>query len=107
MGKEAEAKRAEAAKIQAAADKELKEANTKKATAEAMIKKIENAACAKHAGCKGLVGYCCPTLNTNKMHLGSSQLSGASLGCCGGASELEIKEVEEVEAMSTESANSA
>merc|ERR1712113_214173 len=83
-----EAKRAEAAKIQAAADKELKEANTKKATAEAMIKKIENAACAKHAGCKGLVGYCCPTLNTNKMHLGSTKLDGANLGCCGGSTEM-------------------
>merc|ERR1712151_243144 len=53
----------------------------------------------------GLDGYCCPTLDFNKMHLGSSELSGASLGCCGGASELEIQEAEEVEAMSTESAS--
>merc|ERR1711948_120540 len=95
------AKNADAAKIQAAADKELKEANRKKAAAEGMITKIDNAACAKHAGCKGLDGYCCPTLDFNKMHLGSSELSGASLGCCGGASELEIQEVEEVDAMST------
>merc|ERR1711948_31066 len=82
-------------------------ATKKKDAAEAVLKKIDNAACAKHAGCKGLDGYCCPTLDFNKMHLGSSELSGASLGCCGGASELEIQEVEEVDAMSTESANSA
>merc|ERR1711920_515077 len=79
-------------------------ATKKKNAAEAVLKKIENAACAKHAGCKGLEGYCCPTLNFNKMHLGSSHLDGESLGCCGGASDLEI---EEVEAMSTEADNSA
>merc|ERR1712187_258660 len=77
-------------------------ATKKKNAAEAVLKKIENAACAKHAGCKGLEGYCCPTLNFNKMHLGSSHLDGESLGCCGGASELES---EEVEAMSTEASN--
>merc|ERR1712157_204944 len=72
-------KNAEAAKIQAAADKELKEANAKKAAAEGMIAKIDNAQCAKHAGCKGLEGYCCPTLNFAKMQL----------GCCGGTTELD------------------
>merc|ERR1711870_156353 len=82
-------------------------ATKKKDAAEAVLMKIDNAACAKHAGCKGLEGYCCPTLEFNKMHLGSSQLEGESLGCCGGASELEIEEVEEVEAMSTESDHSA
>merc|ERR1712050_236688 len=101
------AKNAEAKKIAEDAAKAMATATKKKDAAEAVLKKIENAACAKHAGCKGLVGYCCPTLDFNKMHLGSSQLSGASLGCCGGASELEIEEVEEVEAMSTESATSA
>merc|ERR1712232_487537 len=83
------AKNEEAAKIQAAADKELKEANTKKAAAEGMIAKIDNAQCAKHAGCKGLEGYCCPTLNFAKMHLGSAKLDGAQLGCCGGSTELD------------------
>merc|ERR1711972_878213 len=83
------AKNADAAKIQAAADKELKEANAKKAAAEGMIAKIDNAQCAKHAGCKGLEGYCCPTLNFAKMHLGSAKLDGAQLGCCGGATELD------------------
>merc|ERR1712217_266818 len=92
------AKTEEADKIAAEAAKATATATKKKNAAEAVLKKIDNAACAKHAGCKGLVGYCCPTLDFNKMHLGSSQLSGASLGCCGGASELEI---EEVEAMST------
>merc|ERR1712190_485753 len=101
------AKNAEAKKIAEDAAKAMATATKKKDAAEAVLKKIENAACAKHAGCKGLVGYCCPTLDFNKMHLGSSQLSGASLGCCGGASELEIEEVEKVEAMSTESATSA
>merc|ERR1712083_639705 len=79
----------EAAKIQAAADKELKEANEKKAAAEGMIAKIDNAQCKKHAGCKGLEGYCCPTLNFAKMHLGSAKLDGAQLGCCGGSTELD------------------
>merc|ERR1711976_920616 len=82
------AKNAEAAKIQAAADKELKEANAKKAAAEGMMGKIDNAQCAKHAGCKGLEGYCCPTLNFAKMHQGSAKLDGAQLGCCGGTTEL-------------------
>merc|ERR1712183_805736 len=79
----------EAAKIQAAADKELAEANEKKATAEGMIAKIDNAQCAKHTGCKGLEGYCCPTLNFAKMHLGSAKLDGAKLGCCGSEMETE------------------
>merc|ERR1712176_1155844 len=100
------AKNAEAKKIAAEAAAAMASATKKKDAAEAVLKKIDNAACSKHAGCKGLVGYCCPTLDFNKMHLGSSELSGASLGCCGGASELEIQEVEEVDAMSTESANS-
>merc|ERR1711948_237271 len=95
------AKTAEANKIAAEAAKATAAATKKKAAAEAVLKKIDNAACAKHAGCKGLVGYCCPTLDFNKMHLGSSELSGASLGCCGGASDHESEEVEEVEAMST------
>merc|ERR1712187_1039599 len=82
------AKNEEAAKIQAAADKELKEANEKKATAEGMITKIDNAQCTKHAGCKGMDGYCCPTLNFAKMHLGSAKLDGATLACCGGSAEL-------------------
>merc|ERR1712039_426879 len=85
------AKNADAAKIQAAADKELKEANAKKAAAEGMIAKIDNAACAKHAGCNGLEGYCCPTLNFAKMHLGSAKLDGAELGCCGGSMELDTE----------------
>jgi len=85
------AKNEEAAKIQSAADKELKEANAKKAAAEGMIAKIDNAQCAKHAGCKGLEGYCCPTLNFAKMHLGSAKLDGESLGCCGGSMELDAE----------------
>merc|ERR1712060_1014788 len=85
------AKNDEAAKIQAAADKELKEANEKKATAQGMLKKIDNAQCAKHPGCKGMEGYCCPTLNFAKMHLGSAKLDGASLACCGSATELDTE----------------
>merc|ERR1711870_44201 len=100
------AKTAEADKIAAEAAKAMATATKKKNAAEAVLKKIDNAACAKHAGCNGLEGYCCPTLDFNKMHLGSSQLNGASLGCCGGASELQIEDVEGVEAMSTDSDNS-
>merc|ERR1712083_948526 len=96
------AKTAEANKIAAEAATAMATATKKKNAAEAVLKKIDNAACSKHAGCKGLEGYCCPTLNFNKMHLGSSHLDGESLGCCGGASELES---EEVEAMSTEASN--
>merc|ERR1712187_1032129 len=94
---------AEAKKIAAEAASAMATATKKKDAAAAVLKKIEHAACAKHAGCKGLEGYCCPTLDFNKMHLGSSQLSGASLGCCGGASELEMEEVAEGPAMSIES----
>merc|ERR1711870_218087 len=83
------AKNDEAAKIQAAANKELKEANEKKATAEGMLKKIDNAQCVKHSGCKGMEGYCCPTLNFAKMHLGSAKLDGAALACCGSSTELD------------------
>merc|ERR1712083_703028 len=101
------AKTAEADKIAAEAATAMATATKKKNAAEAVLKKIDNAACAKHAGCKGLEGYCCPTLDFNKMHLGSSHLDGESLGCCGAASELESEEVEEVEAMSTKAANSA
>jgi len=85
------AKNKEAAKIQAEADKTVAEANKKKAAAEGMITKIDNAQCAKHAGCKGLDGYCCPTLDFAKMHLGSAKLSGPVLGCCGSATELNIE----------------
>merc|ERR1712217_235884 len=53
-----------------------------------MIAKIDNAQCTKHAGCKGMDGYCCPTLNFAKMHLGSAKLDGAQLACCGGSAEL-------------------
>merc|ERR1711920_269186 len=81
-----------AEKIKAAAEKSTHEANVKKAAAEAMLKQIDNAQCAKHAGCKGLTGYCCPTLNTNKMHLGSTKLDGENLGCCGAVAELELAE---------------
>merc|ERR1712217_881517 len=81
-----------AEKIKAAADKSTHEANVKKAAAEAMLKKIDNAKCTKHAGCKGLTGYCCPTLNTNKMHLGSTRLDGENLGCCGAVAEIELAE---------------
>jgi len=82
------AKNAEAAKIKAAADKVVNEATAKKTAAEGMLSKIDNAQCKKHTGCSGLEGYCCPTLNTNKMHLGSTKLDGESLGCCGAAVEM-------------------
>merc|ERR1711953_553404 len=81
-----------AEKIKAAADKATHEADAKKAAAESMLKKIDNAKCSKHAGCKGLTGYCCPTLDTNKMHLGSTKLDGENLGCCGAVAELELAE---------------
>merc|ERR1712157_363092 len=72
-----------------------KEANEKKATAEGMIAKIDNAQCTKHAGCKGMEGYCCPTLNFAKMHLGSAKLDGVSLACCGGSEDLASEAVVE------------
>merc|ERR1711920_1162412 len=84
----------EVTKIESLATEKKQEALAKESAAQSMIKKIENAQCSKHAGCKGLTGYCCPTLNTNKMHLGSQKLDGENLGCCGAA--------EEIEAMSTE-----
>merc|ERR1712176_1384534 len=82
------AKNEEAAKIKAAAEKASSKALAKKAAAKEMLKKIDNAKCVNNAGCKGLQGYCCPTLNTNTMHLGSTKLDGENLGCCGGAAEM-------------------
>jgi len=81
-------KNSEAAKIKAAAAKVVNEATAKKTAAEAMLKKIENAQCKKHTGCATLEGYCCPTLNTNTMHLGSTKLDGENLGCCNTAEEM-------------------
>merc|ERR1712176_1381544 len=73
--------REEAAKV-------VSEANQKEAAAKAMLVKIDNAQCSKHPGCAKLSGYCCPTLNTNKMHLGSQKLDGETLGCCGTSQNL-------------------
>merc|ERR1712066_1141083 len=101
-----EKKHQEAAKIQAEADKTVAEANRKKAAAEGMITKIDNAHCSKHAGCKGLDGYCCPTLNFAKMHLGSAKLSGPVLGCCGSATELDMEAPAELAAVGDESTES-
>merc|ERR1711870_216202 len=84
MGAKANADKLNA--IAGAATAKLNDA--KKATAEGMIAKIDNAQCTKHAGCKGMDGYCCPTLNFAKMHLGSAKLDGAQLACCGGSAEL-------------------
>merc|ERR1712050_645357 len=86
--KAAAAKDALAAKIKSEADAAVKEANLKKAAANSMLAKIDNAQCKKHKACKGLVGYCCPTLNFGKMHLGSAKLDGESMVCCGAAEEL-------------------
>merc|ERR1712061_850326 len=100
------AKNAQATKIKNEADKEEAEANAKKAAAERVLAKIDNAACAKHPGCKGLAGYCCPTLNFGKMHLGSAKLDGANLGCCGGAEmESEIEDMALIEDHTLESKN--
>merc|ERR1712150_42804 len=79
---------AKAAKIKAAAASKTRKANDMKAAAEGMIKKIENAACDKNPGCKGLEGYCCPPINTAAMKLGSTNLDGMNLACCGVSSEL-------------------
>merc|ERR1712190_29024 len=83
------AKKKEAAEIRAEADKAEASAKKKKEEAESMVEKIKNADCKKHPGCKGLAGYCCPTLNFNQMHLGSVKLAGAKLGCCNSATEIE------------------
>merc|ERR1712228_700154 len=86
--KAAAAKDALAAKIKNKADAAVKDANEKKAAAQGMLAKIENANCKKHKACSGLVGYCCPTLNFGKMHLGSAKLDGMMMACCGTAEEL-------------------
>merc|ERR1712087_465570 len=86
--KAAAAKDALAAKIKSKADAAVHEAQEKKAAAQGMLAKIENANCKKHKGCSGLVGYCCPTLNFGKMHLGSAKLDGMMMACCGSAEEL-------------------
>merc|ERR1712113_873552 len=89
-------KKQEAAEIAAEAAKATAVANKKKAAAEGMLKKISNAQCTKHPGCKGMAGYCCPTLNFNTMHLGSTKLEGAMLACCNGAMEKEFESAAEL-----------
>merc|ERR1712083_1110998 len=86
--------------IKSEADEEVKKANQKKDAANAMLASIKKAKCSAHPGCKGLAGYCCPTIDYSHMHLGgtSSKLSGPQLGCCGGTEE----EAVEVQASETE-----
>merc|ERR1712032_1575353 len=71
-----------------------------KDAANAMLACIKKAECSAHAGCKGLAGYCCPTIDYSHMHMGgtSSKLDGPQLGCCGGAEE----ETEGVEVQAAE-----
>merc|ERR1712190_407606 len=97
------AKKKEAAEIRAKADKAEASAKKKKEEAESMVEKIKNADCKKHPGCKGLAGYCCPTLNFNQMHLGSVKLAGAKLGCCGNTAEIEAETVLELGSKATHS----
>merc|ERR1712194_66956 len=81
------AKNAEADKINAALDEGKTERQAQKTAATDMQSKIDNAKCSNHPGCSGLSGlhgYCCPALDTNKMHLGSSKLEGERLDCCSG-----------------------
>merc|ERR1711972_1269334 len=91
--------------IKSEADAEIKKANDKKDAANAMLASIKKAKCSAHPGCKGLAGYCCPTIDYSHMHLGgtSSKLSGPQLGCCGGTEE-ELEAVE-VQASETQSAS--
>merc|ERR1712157_218715 len=91
--------------IKSEADQEVKKANQKKDAANAMLASIKKAKCRAHPGCKGLAGYCCPTIDYSHMHLGgtSSKLSGPQLGCCGGTEE-ELEEAVEVHAFETDAA---
>merc|ERR1712084_161823 len=75
--------------IKSEADQEVKKANEKKDAANSMLASIKKAKCSAHPGCKGLAGYCCPTIDYSHMHMGgtSSKLDGPQLGCCGGAEE--------------------
>merc|ERR1712187_1087787 len=90
--------------IRSEADQEVKKANEKKDAANSMLASIKKAQCSAHPGCKGLAGYCCPTIDYSHMHMGaiSSKLSGPQLGCCGGTEE-ELEAVE-VQASETEAA---
>merc|ERR1712151_165199 len=86
--------------IKSEADQEIKKANEKKDAANAMLASIKKAKCSAHPGCKGLAGYCCPTIDYSHMHMGgtSSKLDGPVLGCCGSSEEaMEAVEVEPAE----------
>merc|ERR1712176_488997 len=86
--------------IKSEADEEVRKSNQKRDAANDMLARIKKARCSVHPGCKGLVGYCCPTIDYKHMHLGgvSSKLSGPVLGCCGGTEEaIEAVEVEPTE----------
>merc|ERR1711920_953956 len=97
------AKKKKAADIQAEADEAEARAKKKKEKAEEMVAKIKNAKCAQHPGCKGLQGYCCPTLDFNHMHLGNVKLAGENLGCCNNAAESEAETVLELGSEATHS----
>merc|ERR1712151_418733 len=86
--------------IKSEADQEVKKANHKKDAANAMLASIKKAKCSAYPGCKGLAGYCCPTIDYSHMHMGgtSSKLDGPVLGCCGSSEEaMEAVEVEPAE----------
>merc|ERR1712187_395623 len=63
--------------IASEAAEEVKKANEKKDAANAMLASSKKAKCSAHPGCKGLAGYCCPTIDYSHMHMGgTSKLNG-------------------------------
>merc|ERR1712083_723585 len=75
LAKDAE-KRANAAKAEA--DKE-------EALSNGIAKQLHDAKCETHSGCSALQGYCCPSFDVSRYHLGESPKWGATLACCSAA----------------------
>merc|ERR1711920_773341 len=62
-------------------------ADKAEALSDGIAKQLHDAKCENHSACLKLKlqGYCCPSFDVSRYHLGESPKWGATLGCCNGA----------------------
>merc|ERR1711920_1081326 len=60
-------------------------ADKAEALSDGIAKQLHDAKCENHSGCSKLQGYCCPTFDVSRYHLGESPKWGVTLGCCSAA----------------------
>merc|ERR1712083_431180 len=60
-------------------------ADKAEALSNGIAKQLHDAKCDSHSGCSALQGYCCPTFDVSRYHLGESPKWGVTLGCCSAA----------------------